>query len=214
MNLTISLSPDTLKRLLVLIVTAGGVVTASLAYADLEYAFNGGEKLTAKALDGNFKSLDGRVGALQTGHSALEKRVAAIEAMRGMPPVILDQAGEGYSVGGTYQVRTEPVSGAITLGTLKGYRAANLKCKKTAASDSAHMCSSEEVVRSRQRGKEVESGWYTTGAYVLLQDPGLEALNDCGGWIVGTDNVNGAYWTGSGGLWLSCDKPTPILCCD
>jgi hypothetical protein len=180
-------------------VVAGAVgallVGTGLARADV-FVFEPEKKLTAQQLNDSF--------------AALQQQLAELRAKS-----IVVRNGRSFSVGATFCGTTAPTKGAFAVGETSGYAAAKSSCEKSACgSDSAHMCSSEEVVRSRQAGLLVTDGWYSSGTFVEVEDPANEPVHDCYGWTRDTADVNGPFWTDNHGVASGCDAARPILCCD
>jgi hypothetical protein len=124
-----------------------------------------------------------------------------------------------YSVGATKYCGLTPVTttGAIVYATVPGYPGAKKACENVAAcgsSKTAHMCTAEEMVRSTQLGILTPNvnGWISSGVV------GGNTTTDCFGWTNGTISWAGAAWiTGASGPVanaVSCNSPSPILCCD
>jgi hypothetical protein len=149
--------------------------------------FAPGETLSATKLNGAFADADRRL-------VQLESRV--------------DNAGH-YSVGAvfcgaTLGSTTGDMSG---LGGDKGYAGAKTACQTTCdKSPTAHMCTSDEVVRSAALAIAMKAGWYATG------EP---YASDCAGFTSAT--VSGTAWhiapVASPAL-TSCSLSLPVLCCD
>jgi hypothetical protein len=130
----------------------------------------------------------------------------------GAPRPILTKNGRQYSLDATYCGKTAETPAAFNTGTFQGYLAAKVLCEGVAAcnmSPSAHMCTSEEIVRSMQLGDSVEWGWYSTGTHATF---GVGATYDCHSWTdQGTST--GPWWAGFPSE-SPCNVPAPILCCD
>jgi hypothetical protein len=78
--------------------------------------------------------------------------------------------------------------------------------------ETAHMCTSEELVRTRQAGLPVSAGgWFAQG---LDAFDGSRHFNDCAGWLDGSDASGGAMWGGTRAATSFCGTSQPILCCD
>jgi hypothetical protein len=125
---------------------------------------------------------------------------------------ILTKNGRQYSLDATYCGSTTATIGTFNSGTHQGYLAAKDLCESVAdcnQSPSAHMCTSEEIVRSMQVADVVPWGWYSTGTRASLA---VAPIDDCHSW---SDNGTGAgaWWAGFAGS-EPCSVPEPILCCD
>jgi hypothetical protein len=160
-----------------------------------------GPSLRASDLDDNFN-------ALADAGASLEARVAALEAAHAK-----ETADGGYSLGGTFCGQTAAsYNGNIksqVSGTTTGYEAAKSICQMTCQSPSAHMCSSEELIRSRALGSAVITleSWISTGIQNITVPAG--AFSDCGAWEVANSSV-GPDVSG----WQTCSASQPIACCD
>jgi hypothetical protein len=133
--------------------------------------------------------------------------------------VITTDAGVSYSVGATTYCGTGPTStvGGISYnGT--GYAGAKALCQASTAcgSDpSAHMCTSEEIIRSSQLGISVPAGWYSTSIWGVAGSPLSAATNygDCNGWSVSDSGHFGSFWSPNPDT-RPCSDSEPILCCN
>jgi hypothetical protein len=82
---------------------------------------------------------------------------------------ILNKNGKQYSLDATYCGKTAATSSPFTTGNITGYVVAKTLCESVAQCNnapSAHMCTNEEIVRSRQLGVYVEHGWHSTGTFL------------------------------------------------
>jgi len=103
-------------------------------------------------------------------------------------------------------------------GNRGGYGEINAKCKsKFSTYSNAHVCSSEELLRSMWCGITLEKlGWYSTG---LWSTTGTNRVNDCNGWRSNDKNHRGSIWyldsTGWSPDWSACDinNKKQFLCC-
>jgi hypothetical protein len=129
------------------------------------------------------------------------------------------QTNKTYSTNAGYCGKTATTQGKITDGALSGYPATKSLCEKACTSPSAHMCTSEELVRSLTTGSSVPAGWYSTG--VLSWDGAVATpahITDCISWTSVLHTDLGGYWAtgispvlGNDGY---CDQTLPIICCD
>ncbi len=181
-----------LRSLLVAIPVASVVGLTALAYAAVQ-KFNAGDPLTATKMNANFDEL--------------QTRLAAVEAFQARA------TGNGtYSVGAVYCGAT-----AATDGKLNGYSGAKGLCAPHCGnSPTAHMCTSEELVRTQQRGIAipVASGWYSRGIYAVN---GASPIRDCLGWANNTSGELGGVWEIAGGGpdgVAACSTAIPAFCCD
>lgn len=126
-----------------------------------------------------------------------------------------DGGASSYSTGATKFCGITPVTttGAIVYSGVGGYRGTKLACENVAScgnSPTAHMCTTEEMIRSSALGMTTANGWIASGV----------GNADCLGWKDDTIQKSGAAWDttfmGGGGVanLLSCNATTPILCCD
>lgn len=104
---------------------------------------------------------------------------------------------------------------AVT-GNIGGYGVAKTLCEAACeSSDTAHMCTSDELARWVATGGTIPTGdhWYSSFAYALT-GPGL-ATDDCQGWTTPVTNAIGPTVNQLGRPRSSeCSVAHPILCCD
>jgi hypothetical protein len=130
--------------------------------------------------------------------------------------------GAVISVGGTVcGAAVTPDGGGFDGAGRGGYVGAKGMCEaKCNNSPTAHMCSSEEVVRSAQLGVSLSSGWYASGVEAAYADPsGLGAANgtpsvDCHGFTSAAGSINAMFWQGTYPAQIGCNNALPVLCCD
>lgn len=157
---------------------------------------------------------------------ALEADTARV-ARRGLyeNPTTMNESSEG---GGFCGVTAQTFAGAA----VGGYTGAKTKCQTACATSTAHICSSDEMVRYASTGGThgQGSGWIATG--VPSTSPGVsggsanaEYVTDCKGFTTSQPNGvaganNGAAWiwtvsapAGNAGV-VGCDSAQPIACCD
>jgi hypothetical protein len=130
---------------------------------------------------------------------------------------VVTKGGVKYSVGATTYCGTgTATTGAISAPNGKnGYAGAKALCEASAgcgASQTAHQCSSEELLRSIQMGIAVPNGWYS-GLYAA------SSVSDCQGWSVAGTGTAGPMWlVPSSGppfpSYTNCSVSNPVLCCD
>ena len=182
--------PRALKRAALLVLLTLGLAAA------VPYTFTTGDILSSKAVNANFADLDSR---LASGRF-----------------VTTNDAGVSYSTGfTTYCGKSASVTGAFASGAKVGFAAAKAQCESVpGCSPSAHMCTSEEIVRTSQMGYPTGNGWFSTGT---TNGAASAPINDCQGWRVGDGTQQGSLWTGTGSEfvgWIGCNTAEPILCCD
>lgn len=184
----LELSPAT-KRLAIF---SGIALSAIVLAGAVPYTFSTGDVLSSKAVNDDFANLDSRISSGRT--------------------VVTNDAGVSYSVGYTlYCGATAAVTGAITSGSKTGYAGAKAQCETVpGCSPSAHMCSSEEIVRTTEMGTITASGWIATGVVAPVTGP----VDDCQGWTIGDNTQQAGAWTGNFMGWVPCNTPEKILCCD
>jgi hypothetical protein len=118
------------------------------------------------------------------------------------------------------------VNGTLGLGLGTGgataWANAKISCEGvTGCSQTAHMCSGEELARSLQAGFGVGGGWYS-GARDAVSTTGVE-INDCQGWTSNSSALGGSMWNIVGApnnitaiypSFDTCNNTHIILCCD
>lgn len=207
MKISFELSALTTKRLMVLGTYAAGLLLAGVAYA-VTTPFGENDTLTATALNGNFSSLQAEVDGLKADVAAL-KAANAKETQNGK-----------YSSGAVFKGVAVPTKGSIVSGTKTGYAAAKERCQTavTPASDSAHMCTGEELVRARQLGIVIPRGWYSTAAASFIPNyaPNIPQGTqfDCNGWSSTAANDWAPVWNTNIPQFGLCSVEEAILCCD
>jgi hypothetical protein len=127
---------------------------------------------------------------------------------------VVTNGSSKYSVGATAYCGTGPTNttGAISYNGKTGYAGAKAMCEASSAcgnSATAHMCTSDELVRSAQLGM-TPVGWYSSG-YDVTNVAGYHE-NDCGGWT-SNGSYEAAAWGPNPGFDL-CGHSNPVLCCD
>lgn len=141
----------------------------------------------------------------------LKGNLADLQAQIDKP--IITKNGKQYSLGASYCGSTAATNGQIT----GGYAGAKTLCESVVAcsnSKSAHMCTADELVRSRQLQVNVPGGWYATGAYAYYA-PSNTAMDDCNGFTSNSATVDAPAWSATATPTLySCSDVRPVLCCD
>jgi hypothetical protein len=139
---------------------------------------------------------------------------------------VVTSNGSRYSVGATKYCGASPSAtlGTISYGAATGYAAAKKICETAPScgnSATAHMCTSEELVRSTALGMRIQVGWFATGAlaeYFPGSGTTTFVSNDCNGYMTLVDTNNnpfyGALWSGTSATWYICSLSQPVLCCD
>lgn len=191
----LELSPRARRLLRGALVTVGTLLFfATAVSAAPPHTFTTGETLTAATLMQNFNDLDARVAALESFKSKAT------------------QNGTTTSLGSKYCGVTAGFYNGAAVG---GYSGARTKCGAVggACSATAHMCTAEEVMRSRSLGATLPAdSWFATGQTSI---GGTDLLFDCGGWIENSASYRGSVlgstgWPGS----TTCSTTRQILCCD
>jgi hypothetical protein len=178
----------TLPMIVMYLAFGSGVVAAP-------ETFNAGDTLSASKINANFKESNDRLTKLEkqiNGNAKYASGAVFCKATLGATPG--DMSG---------------------LGGAKGYAGAKAACQVTCDnSATAHMCTSEELLRSVSMGIPLKEGWYASGVY------GSGA--DCAGFSYAG--------SGSGPYWYVPPQPGPnqfeqpssstcsanraVLCCD
>lgn len=104
---------------------------------------------------------------------------------------------------------------AAVPGSPNGYAAAKTLCEGVAGCGlTAHMCTSEEIIRETATGGAVPSGWNSTGVLSMsYPTPGFHRWTDCVGWKTSSGTEWGNVWTGSDPYGETCNVPKNVLCC-
>lgn len=181
--------PPRVKRwvLRIGIPVAALLLMSVIAYASLPKTWSTGDPLTAADLNGNF--------------AALDKKARFVGST---------DAGVSYSVGFT----TYCGSTTQTTPSLGGYVLAKAACQAACGgSGSAHLCSTEETLRSVEVGLSVPSGWIQQGNPIAS---GSYQIQDCEGFQTAQVASYGAYWASlvSEMSMITCNTAMSALCCD
>lgn len=121
--------------------------------------------------------------------------------------------GERYSSGGGFCGATAVAQD----GDMGGYAGAKALCEAVAScSSSAHMCTTDEIIRHKALGQTHPQGWFASGVWV--PSGGIQ-VKDCDAW---TDNGSGragmafaaSSSTEPGPFSAVCNTTYPVLCCD
>jgi hypothetical protein len=103
---------------------------------------------------------------------------------------------------------------ASTTGQITGgYAGVKGLCETACTSTSAHMCTSDEIVRTVQVGVAAPAGWYSVG---LWSYNGISNAvdSDCTSWTSNSATANGYWWTSTFSTVQLCSMSGPVLCCD
>ena len=146
---------------------------------------------------------------LKSDLDGLQTQVAALQAFQAQAT-----ADGGYSLGATYCGMTAATTGALSgPGSLTGYASAKGQCQGVAACSptAAHMCTADELIRTRALGIAAPNGWYSNAAYAYY--PGPEPYADCDGWTSSSNQPYGPVWNSSPSQ-DDCAATQSILCCN
>ncbi len=183
--------PSRTKRIALFIAIPVLMVGASaVAIANVPNSFKDGDTLSAQKMNDNFSALDVRASALETG-----RFIATIN-------------GKKYSVGATQFTKATVKQ---YTGLIGNYNGAKGVCEGETGSPSAHMCTTDEIVRTAAAGVSIAQGWYSSGVFSLVLG---DSMNDCAAWQQAGAGYRGTFWNGTGALHDACGNPHPILCCD
>jgi hypothetical protein len=164
------------------------VGAGALAYASVPKTWNSNDVLLASDLNNDFAALDRKARFVGS-----------------------TDAGVSYSVGFT----TYCGSTTQTTPSLGGYVLTKAACQSACGgSGSAHLCSTEETLRSVEVGLSVPSGWVQQGDPIAS---GSYQIQDCEGFQTAQAASYGAYWAAlpAGEMSISpCSTAMSALCCD
>jgi hypothetical protein len=149
--------------------------------------------------------------AIESGGVAFSNvRIPAGTAWPG--PTTITKNGKSYSVNGSFCG-----SSTATNGNAGGYTGAKTMCETACSSTTAHLCTSEEMLRSASLGLTLPTlGWYAGGLQVHPYSDSI-TNTDCLGFTTSTSTAYGAIWYGAGVMGATaatCDGLRPLLCCD
>jgi len=185
----------------------------AIAWAGNLVTWTDGQPLKSADLNNNFSYLQGEITALQAAQA--QSQAFQVQAT----------ADGGFSVGATYCGATAATAGSFSgPGALTGYASAKASCQAVSGcSAAAHMCSGEEIVRTRQVGHAVafggatNEGWTASGVYNYY-GPGTADTSDCNGWTTAGGSTAGSTWyvmaAFSQPALNYCSASQPILCCN
>jgi hypothetical protein len=187
--------PRWMKRRWTLAVVLLASAVSAIVYATVPNTFAPGDQLSASKLNANFMALDGRVTALEK----FDIGAARIVETRG---------GKAWSLGAVYCGVTASTNGQIG----SGYAGAKGLCETACTTTSAHMCTTDEIVRTAQMGVAAPAGWYSAGLW--SEGAGAVVDNDCTAWTTSSSTVNGYWWSSTYTTVQACNMTGPVLCCD
>jgi hypothetical protein len=189
--------PRWMKRRWTLAVVVLVSAVSAIVYATVPNTFAAGDQLSSSKLNANFTALDGRVAALEKFDIGTSR-------------IVETRGGKAWSLGAVWCGVTASTKGSIP----GGYAGAKGQCESACTSTSAHMCTTEEIVRTAQVGVAAPAGWYSAGLWSLYNGASSTVDNDCTAWTISTSAVQGYVWSSSYTSVQSCDTTSPILCCD
>jgi hypothetical protein len=189
--------PRWMKTRWTLAVVALASAVSAIVYATVPNTFAPGDPLSSSKINANFTSLDGRI-------TALEK--FDIGASR----IVETRGGKAWSLGAVYCGVTASTTGQIT----GGYAGVKGLCETACISTSAHMCTSEEIVRTAQVGVAAPAGWYSAGLWSIYNGSASTVDSDCASWTSNSATVNGYWWSSTYAIVQACSTSGPVLCCD
>lgn len=196
-----------------------GISTSAIASGRLPnglWQFVAGDAISAEEVNSNFAVLSERIDNVPTSPSA-----------------IVGPSGARWNLNATYCGRTTTRYDGRILHTLPGgaqltgYAAARAICETSCAAPGGHMCTSDELIRSRAVGfidgntfagaaADTSVGWYSSG---IFADAGSNELDDCRAWTTNlAAGVTGATLYVSStftvyGSGARCSDTLPLLCC-
>jgi hypothetical protein len=182
----------------------------NFAYLQNEITGDAGLEGQNAALQSEITASQNSISDLQGQLTALQNSVTALQAWQAQATT----DGE-YSLGATYCGDTAATLGSFSgPGTLTGYASARGQCQQVSgcSTTSVHMCTADEIARTRQLNISIPTGWYTTG--IAAEAPPGEAT-ECNGWTINTGGV-GSIWQSNGQPAQTTCYTTayPILCCN
>jgi hypothetical protein len=170
---------------------------SGIVYATVPNTFAAGDALSSSKINANFSSLDGRVTTLEKFNVGASR-------------IVETRNGKSWSLGAVYCGVTASTTGQIA----GGYAGVKALCETACTSTSAHMCTSEEIIRTAQLGVAAPAGWYSGGQWSLYNGSTGIVDNDCTSWTSAGSLVNGYWWTSTYATVSGCSISGPALCCD
>ncbi len=151
-------------------------------------------------------------GSLDTRIAAIEGRVTAVETDVGDVLTELGGPNGDYSVAAWYCGEAGPTTGDIA----NEWTGVKALCEAACGTDTAHMCSLEELVRSVSVGNVVASGWFLGAQMTEGTSFPLLTNQSCVGWSSASMTQLGHVWQSPQGhpATSRCDTANAILCCD
>lgn len=126
--------------------------------------------------------------------------------------MIVTSGGRSISVGGVYCGATAAMS-----GSLGGYTGAKALCETACGDSAAHMCSTEEIVRSAQLMIGIGGAWFAAGSSPIFVGGAscttTCSLNDCQGWTTSNTWSAGSTWSSTAANYMACNTSQPVACC-
>lgn len=197
------------RRILLFVVAPVALVgvTGAVAAAYETDWIEPGAQISASALRSLFDAIQGDVDEVNTEVTGIGDRVTVLEDPG--TPVVVERNGELYSMGAFFCGATA----ADDDGARGGYPATKTACEDECGSDSAHLCDTQEIARSRMVGLTVPTGYLSGPAF--FYPPGTMDVNDCNGWLTNVSTRGAHFWGGDNILgFQSCATVSPLLCCD
>lgn len=121
-----------------------------------------------------------------------------------------------YSVGATKYCGV--TSGNYDGAQVGGYRGGKGVCQATCSSATAHMCTNDELIRTKALGGTVSTfstpyAWYSSGVWVQY---GTDQQFDCSSWTSNSSTFLASAWRSTDDTPnnVQCNNQFPILCCD
>jgi hypothetical protein len=124
-----------------------------------------------------------------------------------------------YSINGVY-CGSAALPGTTGMLPTGGYTTMKMLCQgASGCTATAHMCTTEEMLRSAATGgipSSVTDGWYSSGVAWVDPSSANAVSTDCNGWRTNSNTREGAAWTGGqpNSHLCSNNSNVPILCCD
>ncbi len=174
------------------VLTLVALTGAGAAWADAQlHVFQANDVLTASDLNNNFQALRATTAN-----------------------------GVQYSNMGTFCGLSPAQQGQITYQGLSGYRGAKRLCEVSCGQQTAHLCTTEEVVRHMQMdgtfagapdGGGPSGAWYATGIDVFGN---IGHMRDCTGFT--STGGESLYWdmVARFSSNVTCATSLPLLCCN
>jgi hypothetical protein len=120
--------------------------------------------------------------------------------------------GGSYSVGATKFCAASAMS--YTGSAVGGYVGAKKICESACNLPTAHMCASEELIRSTAIGIDIPDNlWFSTGIHAQDIAAGVN-IRDCGGWQSSDTAQAGPVWKKVFPYGGRCNNAVPLSCCD